>query len=60
MATPGARSGTLFSGTPSTVLRHVMLIVHAHAVTWIEIKRSVHPDKCVLNVKLSIEYVLLP
>ena len=47
-------------GTSSTVLRHVMLIARAQAVTWIEIKRSVHLDKCVLNIKLSIEYVLLP
>ena len=45
IATACARTWTLISGTPIIMLWHVTLIVRAQAVTGIEIRRSVHPNR---------------
>ena len=60
IATACARTWTLFSDTPSTVLWHVTLIVRAQAVTGIEIRRSVHPNRDFLYKQTIIQGVLLP
>ena len=60
IATACARTWTLISDTPIIMLWHVTLIVRAQAVTEIEIRRSVHPNRDLIYKQLMIQGVLLP
>ena len=58
IATACAQSPTLFFDNPLIILSEVLLIMRAQAVTWIKIRRSLHPNRSFLNKKILLLHVL--